>query len=226
MFRSSSSSIQRRLLAVFALLLLLTGGIVSQATSAQDTSTLRFAFWGDPAEQEAYQAVIDGFETANPGIDVEADYTPGQSDYYRKIATDFAAGDAPDIFLTNYRNFGQYAAANSLLPVEEYISGSSAFTMDDFYQEPMDAFRYRGGPVSCMPQNISSLVVYYNVDLFEANGLPLPTSGWTWDEFIAAATALDPGHRCGWHDRSVRCCGRAEHVPDGVVHFQCRWANR
>ncbi|MGE3798684.1 MAG: ABC transporter substrate-binding protein, partial [Thermomicrobiales bacterium] len=177
-------------LAVFVMLIVSIGAMTSRESTAQDTSTVRFAFWGDPAEQDAYLTVIEGFEAANPGISVEADYTPGQSDFYRKIATDFAAGDPPDIFLTNYRNFGQYAAAGALLPVEEYIQGSEAFDMEDFFIEPMDAFRYRGGPVSCMPQNVSSLVVYFNVDLFAANGQPLPASGWTWEEVIDAASAL------------------------------------
>jgi multiple sugar transport system substrate-binding protein len=53
----------------------------------------------------------------------------------------------------------------------------------------MDAFKY-GGDQVCMPQNVSSLVVYYNVDLFNANGVPLPKAGWTWDEFVEAAETL------------------------------------
>jgi multiple sugar transport system substrate-binding protein len=53
----------------------------------------------------------------------------------------------------------------------------------------MDAFKYRGDQV-CMPQNVSSLVVYYNVDLFTANGVPLPAAGWTWEEFVVAAETL------------------------------------
>jgi multiple sugar transport system substrate-binding protein len=41
-----------------------------------------------------------------------------------------------------------------------------------------------------MPQNVSSLVVYYNVDLFEANEISLPQVGWSWHEFVSAAEAL------------------------------------
>jgi multiple sugar transport system substrate-binding protein len=41
-----------------------------------------------------------------------------------------------------------------------------------------------------MPQNVSSLVVYYNVDLFTVAGLPLPAASWTWDDFLNAARAL------------------------------------
>ena len=39
-------------------------------------------------------------------------------------------------------------------------------------------------------QNISSLVVYYNADLFTAAGVAPPAAGWTWADFLAAAQAL------------------------------------
>jgi multiple sugar transport system substrate-binding protein len=72
--------------------------------AAQGPTAIRFAFWGDPAERAAYEQVIAGFEATHPGIDVTIDYTPGQTDYYRKIATDFAGNDPPDVFLINYRH--------------------------------------------------------------------------------------------------------------------------
>jgi multiple sugar transport system substrate-binding protein len=42
----------------------------------------------------------------------------------------------------------------------------------------------------CLPQNISSLVVYYNQDLFDATGLAYPPDDWSWDDFVATARAL------------------------------------
>ena len=42
----------------------------------------------------------------------------------------------------------------------------------------------------CIPQNLSSLVVYYNRDLFRGAGVPEPRDGWTWDDFLRAARAL------------------------------------
>jgi len=42
----------------------------------------------------------------------------------------------------------------------------------------------------CIPQNISSLVVYYNNDLFDAAGLAYPADDWDWDEFLSAAKTL------------------------------------
>ena len=158
--------------------------------SAQEPASIRFAFWGDPTEQTAYERVVSGFEATHPDIDVEIDYTPGQSDYQRKITTDFAADEPPDVFLINYRQFGQYAARGAIEPVAPYLASSETLSLENYAPIAMDAFDFRGRGQTCMPQNVSSLVVYYNVDLFTANDVPLPTAGWTWDEFVAAAEAL------------------------------------
>ena len=53
----------------------------------------------------------------------------------------------------------------------------------------MDAFRF-DGKLSCLPQNISSLVVYYNKALFRKAGLPLPRGDWTWPQFVDTAVKL------------------------------------
>ncbi len=53
----------------------------------------------------------------------------------------------------------------------------------------MDAFRF-DGKLTCLPQNISSLVVYYNKDMFEEAGVAEPKAGWKWDDMVAAAKKL------------------------------------
>ena len=45
----------------------------------------------------------------------------------------------------------------------------------------------------CLPQNISSLVVYYNRDLFKAANLEEPPDEWSWGEMIEAAKTLTKG---------------------------------
>ena len=185
-----TASRTRLWIALALLLLPMLGGVLSgQAGAVQATTSVRFAFWGDPAEETAYERVAAGFEATHPDIDIVVDYTPGQSDYYRKITTDFAGGDPPDVFLINYRQFGQYAARGALEPVAPYLAQSETIAAADYAPIAMDAFTFRGDQV-CMPQNVSSLVVYYNADLFDANGVSRPRAGWTWDEFVAAAEAL------------------------------------
>jgi multiple sugar transport system substrate-binding protein len=153
-------------------------------------STVTFAFWGDPAEAAAYEEVVASFEERSPGIQVEVQYTPGRDDYGKRLSTAFSGGEPPDVFLINYREYGQYASSSALEPLGPRLRQAASIAEGDFYELPLDAFRNPDGELACIPQNISSLVVYYNVDLFEAAGLPLPSDGWTLDDFVAAATAL------------------------------------
>ena len=76
-----------------------------------------------------------------------------------------------------------------LEPVESRVDASDVFQQDDFYEEALDAFRF-GGTLTCLPQNISSLVVYYNKDLFLSAGVPDPRTGWNWNEMVLAAKKL------------------------------------
>src|SRR5690349_16805377 len=181
----------RAVLAITLLLTSLVAPLPRSGALAQESTDIRFAFWGDPAEQAAYQSMVDAFEIEHPEIHVTVDYTAGQGDYYRKIASDFAAGAPPNAFLANYRQFGQFAGAGGLAPIQSYIDDSTAISESDFYPLSLDAFRFgESNALYCLPQNVSSLVVYYNEDLFEAAGIPLPTDGWSWDDFIEAAQAL------------------------------------
>jgi multiple sugar transport system substrate-binding protein len=144
---------------------------------------------GDPAELQAYRDVAAAFERGDPGIDVRLIEVAERDDLILRLSTSVAAGDPPDLFLLNYRYYGQFAANGSLEPVEPYLADSGALSADDFYPEAMDPFRF-GGVQTCLPQNVSSLVVYYNRDLFEAAGVTVPADGWEWRQMVARATEL------------------------------------
>lgn len=163
--------------------------VVSAAAQDVPAGEISFGFWGDPAEAGAYEAIVDAFETRHPEVAVRIEYVPDANDFYTRLATGYAAGDNPDVFLINYRRYGQFAAAGALDPVGPYLAESTAIAANDYYPEPVEAFTF-DGELMCLPQNLSSLVVYYNRDLFDAAEVPYPAAGWTWDDLLAAAQAL------------------------------------
>ena len=93
-----------------------------------------------------------------------------REDLIARLSTSLAGGSPPDLFLMNYRFYGQFAARGALEPLEPYVEDSDEFELDDFYPQAVDAFRWNG-EVTCLPQNISSLVVYFNRDLFRKYGV-------------------------------------------------------
>lgn len=73
-------------------------GVVNEQTGS---ATLRFSWWGGDDRHEKTLAVIEQFESANPGITVEGEYS-GWDGYLEKLTTQLAAGTAPDIIQIDY----------------------------------------------------------------------------------------------------------------------------
>lgn len=171
---------------LIALLLALSacGGGSKSATAA-----VTFQIFGDAAEIKAYQSLIDAFEAENPGASVSLIPVPSQSDHAAKLSAGFAGGSPPDLFLINFRRFGQYAARGALEPLGERLAASAAIKEDQFYPQAVDAFRF-DGTLTCLAQNISSQVVYYNKALFKQFGVAEPKAGWTWTDFLTTAKAM------------------------------------
>ena len=156
---------------------------------AQDTGEVSFMVFGDPAELAAYQSLAAAFEEAHPEIDLELIHIPSASDYRARLGVDFAAGDPADVVLINYRRYAPFAAMGALEPLAPYLRESDLISESDFFEVATDPFKWRG-QLMCIPQNISSLVVYYNRALFDEAGLPYPEDDWSWDEFLSLAQAL------------------------------------
>jgi multiple sugar transport system substrate-binding protein len=172
------------LLAVLVVVVVLPG-----ARAQDDRSNVSFMFFGDPAELAAYQGLVSAFEAAHPSIDIELVHIPSLGDYQARLGADLAAGSPADVVLINYRRYAPLAARGALEPLAPYLRSSDIIAESDFFPEAMAPFRWRG-ELMCIPQNISSLVVYYNKDLFDAGGQPYPADDWNWDDFLATAQAL------------------------------------
>ena len=157
--------------------------------SASTRGKISFMVFGDPAELAAYQKLVDAFDNKFPDVPVELIQIPGQTDYRNRLSADIAAGNPADVVLINYRRYAAFANAGALEPLGKYLETSNVIKEADFYPEAIQPYKWMG-ELMCIPQNISSLVVFYNKDLFDQAGVAYPASGWTWDDFLSAALAL------------------------------------
>jgi multiple sugar transport system substrate-binding protein len=181
---------RRGIIALCALAMAGCGGD-SGATKGEgkESGEVRFMVFGDPEEIQAYRDVIAAYENEQPDVDVKMIEASDRDDLIARLSTSFAGGSPPDLFLLNYRFYGPFAARGVLEPIEDRVDNSDVFQQEDFYEEAMDAFRFND-ELTCLPQNISSLVVYYNKDLFQKAGVVEPKEGWKWDDMVAAAKKL------------------------------------
>ena len=112
-----------------------------------------------------------------------------------------AAGEPPDIFYVGNERIPSFAALGLMEPLDRFVAADTASTepgalkIADLYPQVVDAFRYDGltagrGTLWGIPKDFTTVGFYYNKDLFQKAGVPLPKDDWTWDDFIATARAI------------------------------------
>lgn len=122
----------------------------------------------------------EDFEAEYDWIDLTVEVV-SWNDIYTTVNTRISSGQAPDIL--NIDTFADYQADGLLLPVEDYISDE---TYAKFYESFLEQSEV-DGTIWAVPDLASARALYYNVDIFEAAGVEVPT---TWDELIEVCEAL------------------------------------
>lgn len=158
--------------------------VLAAPALAQDSTTVRyFTFSAAPDYLEELDTIVTAFEEANPGVSVEVETAPF-ADYFTLLQAGVASGDAPDVFELNYESFVTYAANGALLDISDLVSADAPF-----YPRALEAFQYEGAQMA-LPATFSTVLMFYNADLFDQAEVAYPTADWTWDDAIAAAQAI------------------------------------
>lgn len=164
-------------------------GQADEGSAGSSLAPITVQIRAEPEEAAVYRSLVNAYQEAGGG-EVEL-ITVGREDHLTRLATAFASGDAPDVFLINYREYAPFVQRGAVAPAGPLLEGEG-IDPADYYEEPLRAFTYDGA-LQCMPQNISSLVVYWNRGLFAQAGVAAPAAGWTWADFVATARALSTG---------------------------------
>ena len=167
----------------FIVLMLLLSISLFVGVAQEDVTVRYFTFSAAPDHLEDLDTIIAVFQEENPNISIEVSTAPF-ADYFTLLAADVVSGDPPDVIELNYENFVTYAANGTLLNIGDYVSGDAPY-----YPRALEAFQYDGEQVG-LPETFSTVVLYYNADLFDEAELDYPTADWTWDDATAAAESI------------------------------------
>ncbi|MCG8346529.1 MAG: sugar ABC transporter substrate-binding protein [Chloroflexales bacterium] len=152
----------------------------------------------DAAEQQVYEELnaLVNEQLAAQGI--QASYDPGVNQgYFEKLKTELASGNAPDIFWIGAVELADFVNTGEILDLKPYIDQDSDFELSAFYDSVM-AELTRDGKIYGLPRDISTMVTYYNADMFAEAGLPTPKElseqgNWNWETMLDNARQLtDP----------------------------------
>lgn len=162
--------------------------------STGEQVTIKFSGWGEPNEKKLYEELIKTFESENPDIKVQYIHIP--ADYAGKMNTVLAGGSAPDVFYAGDGDIARWIKLGAILNIQDMVD-SSGFDMSDMFQSAVDRYRYDGlkmgtGDLYALPMDVAGTVLYYNKELFDAAGVPYPSSEtpMTFDQLLDTATKL------------------------------------
>lgn len=167
-----------------------------EAPAEEPVTITYYTFSAAPDHLEELDQMIAAFEAEHANITVEVETAPFD-DYFTRLQALIAGGEAPDVFELNYENFVSYAARGALLDLDPLAQGDDSFSADIFYPRAYDAFKYEGQQYA-LPATFSTVVLFYNKDLFDEAGVDYPTSDWTWDDAMAAAEAITDADAGVW----------------------------
>lgn len=129
-----------------------------------------------------YDELIADFEAENPDIRVEQNNVP---DALSVLRSRLVKDDPPEVVAINGdQNFRGLAQAGVFRDYagEDVLDGLNPAAVDT-----LTTLAQNGDQVNGVPLTLNAQILLYNADLFEAAGLPVPT---TWDEVVATAQRI------------------------------------
>ncbi|WP_311245972.1 extracellular solute-binding protein [Microbacterium sp. WCS2018Hpa-23] len=159
-----------------------TGGdAAASCTPADGDVTLEFTSWIPGIED-----VVEIWNEANPEIQVDVQTGPnGNGGTYQNFFNQIKAGDAPDLGQIEYDalpNFLVQDGLEDLSACEDVVAAEDQFVDWAWGQVTLGTEGVYG-----VPQDTGPMALFYRADLFEENGIEIPT---TWDEYRDAAVKI------------------------------------
>ncbi len=147
---------------------------------------------------DSLEPLLPEFEELT-GITVETEVLAEQPAFEKLLADLSSGAGVYDVFMTSPLNNWQYATANWVEPLDDYIADpeltSVAYDVDDFAPGIWAANRWNReimsglgeGPVWAVPINFESYLLAYRPSIFEEKGLDVPV---TYEELLEVAPQL------------------------------------
>ncbi len=144
-------------------------------------------WWGADKRAELTQKVLDLYNSKHPNVKFKTTWQ-GNSGYFDKLATQAAAGNAPDIFQIDDNALSEYAQRNITLDLAKYVD-SKKIDLSKF-PESLVTYGKVDGKVAGIASAENTPGMVYDKTLITSLGLAEPTIGMSWEDWIAEAAQI------------------------------------
>ncbi|MEZ4862873.1 MAG: extracellular solute-binding protein [Caldilineaceae bacterium] len=161
------------------------------AAAGSEAQLLSFMNW-DEVAGSPFEVALNAF-TDKTGIQVDLQPTPSQ-DYGTKLRTMLAGATAPDVFRVDDDDVRGFSLEGQFLDLQPFVE-KAGMDLTNYYASIFDFPLQPEGDRTAWSIGNQPRVFFWNIDLFDAAGVPHPPTtwtkdGWNWDDFLAAAKAL------------------------------------
>lgn len=170
--------------------------VAGLAIAAPAFAQEKIVFWNnwDGSRAPQLRSVLDEFEKQNPGYVVE-NVTLSSDTTSQRMLTAVASGDVPDLYMTQANDFPKWAGLGALMPLDDLVARDGMNLDEIFYSGGIQGSRYDGKLIQFPFKVPTSLMIWYNKELFEKAGLDPANPPKTWKELqdAAAKTTIRDG---------------------------------
>ena len=214
----------RRTLLQAGAAIALTGSAMGRA-QAQAAARLRLYWWGNPDRDKRTKAVVEAYLKRDGAPQLATESLPW-GEYWTKLGTQTAGGNAPDLIQMDYRYIAEYARRDALLPLE----GVKGIDLSGFTAGGTECGKVDGKLYGVDFGN-NSKAMLYDIAMFEKVGAKPSMEAMAWDEFVRVAgeiSKINPGKYWGTGDASrweqsyeqwLNMRGKLLYTPDGKLGY-------
>ncbi|CAA9240767.1 MAG: hypothetical protein AVDCRST_MAG77-1665 [uncultured Chloroflexi bacterium] len=156
------------------------------ASKAAGTVVFKTYLPGEPARQ-AYEAAMVTWRERNPQIKVDQDFTADSTTHTASLTSQLAGGTAPDLAQVEFAWSVDFALDGKFRALDDYMK-QNRVAADEFFPGGTDFLRLNNKQYA-LPITGHGPLLYYNRDLFQKEGVPLPPAQhtWRWNDLLTTA---------------------------------------
>jgi multiple sugar transport system substrate-binding protein len=157
------------------------------AKNSGGTVTLKFWNGFTGPDRAAVEGIVSKFNSSQTKVKIEMQIMPWDV-FFDKLLPSLGSGTGPDIAAMDTAQIPQYAARGVFQPLDDAY-GPQGVDPNVMVKPAVDATVYNGKKYG-VPMNFTTLLLYWNKEMFRKAGLDPEKPPANWDEFAAAAKKL------------------------------------
>jgi multiple sugar transport system substrate-binding protein len=164
---------------------------VAGAPSTGELKKVRALAWSNgPVIDENFTNRVKSFNEAHAGeVEVDLQFLP-YDQYWQKIDLAYASNQPYDIYYWDVQAYGHYKK-DLLMNVQPFLDTDGDLLDASKYPVHLyEPWKFDGANMYALPENLQTMVLYFNKDIFDEAGIAYPDDTWSWDNMIEASQQL------------------------------------